>query len=127
MTANLSDTLDFYCASEMKNSKNNDLFRMIESLVEKLGYILEYKICKVNDKKRAEYILYLEVYNRNHEEIEIFDDGTLTAFTTLILVDKKERYKFFSWKDEEFLEDLQRIIDRLSNFVRGDFSRVGTI
>ncbi len=41
-------------------------------------------------------------------------DGFLTTSTMLVLVDKKERYKFFSWKDEEFIEDLNRIIKQLT-------------
>ena len=34
----------------------------------------------------------------------------------LIMIDKKERFKFFSWQDDEFIEDLNWIIKQLREF-----------
>ena len=45
--------------------------------------------------------------------IEIFDEGWLSIATLLVSVDKKCRYQFFSWKDEELIEDINWIITQL--------------
>ena len=62
-------------------------------------------------------IIYINVtiLNDKNEFIEIYDEGFLTICTVLVLVDKKHRYRFFSWKDEEFIEDLSWLIKELEN------------
>lgn len=58
----------------------------------------------------------LSIHDKNDELIEIFDEGFLTTSTMLIMIDKKERFKFFSWQDDEFIEDLNWIIKQLREF-----------
>ncbi len=34
----------------------------------------------------------------------------------LVMVGKKDSFKFFSWQDDEFIEDLNWIINNLENY-----------
>lgn len=116
MNENLLKVLSLYCNNEIENLKNSELYIKLQKLVEELNYIL---VCEygeeLNNKKSENLYLSITVFNDKNEVIEIFDEGFLTASTLLVLVDNKYRYKFLSWKDEEFVEDLNWLIKELEN------------
>lgn len=115
---NLYSILNFYCESEIKSFKKSDLFIELESIVKELNYILICEYGKECSNIKSENIyLSLTVYNKNNEIIEIFDEGCLSAATILILVDKRKRFEFFSWKDEDFIESIQWIINELKKLI----------
>ena len=58
----------------------------------------------------------MSIYNQKDEIIEVYDEGVLVASTILVLVDKKEKIKFFSWTDEDFIDSLRWIIRTLKKF-----------
>ena len=116
MNENLLKVLSLYCNNEIKNLKNSELYIKLEKLVDELNYILVCEYGKeLSDKKSDNLYLSITIYNDKNEIIEIFDDGFLTASTLLVLVDKKHRYKFLSWQDEEFIEDLKWLNKKLEN------------
>lgn len=116
MNENLLEVLSLYCNNEIDNFKNSELYSKLQKLVNELNYILVCEYGKeLNNKKSENLYLSITVFNDKNEVIEIFDEGFLTASTLLVLVDNKYRYKFFSWKDEEFVEDLNWLIKELEN------------
>ena len=116
MNENLLKVLSLYCNNEMENLKNSELYSKLQKLVNELNYILVCEHGKeLNNKKSENLYLSITVFNDKNEVVEIFDEGFLTACTLLVLVDKKYRYKFLSWKDEEFIEDLNWLIKELEN------------
>ena len=116
MNENLFNVLSLYCNNEIENLKNSELYMKLKKLVDELNYILVCKYGKeLNNKKSENLYLSITVFNDKNEEIEIFDEGCLSACTLLVWVDKKHRYKFLSWKDEEFIEDLNWLIKELEN------------
>ena len=116
MNENLFNVLSLYCNNEIENLKNSELYMKLKKLVDELNYILVCKYGKeLNNKKSENLYLSITVFNDKNEEIEIFDEGFLSACTLLVWVDKKHRYKFLSWKDEEFIEDLNWLIKELEN------------
>lgn len=116
MNENLLKALSLYCNNELENLKNSELYIKLQKLVNELNYILVCKYGKELDNKKSENLyLGISVFNDKNEMVEIFDEGFLTASTLLVLVDKKFRYKFLSWKDEEFIEDLNWLIKELEN------------
>lgn len=116
MNENLLKALSLYCNNEIENLENSELYIKLQKLVEELNYILVCEYGKeLNNKKSENLYLSITVFNDKNEVIDIFDEGFLTASTLLVLVDKKHRYKFFSWKDEEFVEDLNWLIKELEN------------
>ena len=116
MNENLLKVLSLYCNNEIENLKNSELYSKLQKLVNELNYILVCEYGKeLNNKKSENLYLSITVFNDKNEVIEIFDEGFLTASTLLVLVDNKYRYKFLSWKDEEFVEDLNWLIKELEN------------
>jgi len=116
MNENLLKVLSLYCNNEIENLKNSELYIKLQKLVEELNYILVCEYGKeLNNKKSENLYLSITVFNDKNEAVEIFDEGFLTASTLLVLVDNKYRYKFLSWKDEEFIEDLNWLIKELEN------------
>ena len=59
--------------------------------------------------------MYLNIciHNPNKEIVEVFDEGMLCASTELVVIDKKERLRFFSWSDEDFVDSIHWIIRML--------------
>lgn len=116
MNENLLKVLSLYCNNEIENLKNSELYSKLQKTVNELNYILVCEYGKeLNNKKSENLYLSITVFNDKNEVIEIFDEGFLTASTLLVLVDNKYRYKFLSWKDEEFVEDLNWLIKELEN------------
>ena len=116
MNENLLKVLSLYCNNEIENLKNSELYVKIQKLVDELNYILvcEYGT-ELDDKKSENLYLSITILNDKNEVIEIFDDGFLTVSTLLVLADNKHRYKFLSWQDEEFIEDLNWLNKKLEN------------
>ena len=116
MNENLLKVLSLYCNNEIENLKNSEVYIKLQKLVNWLNYDLVCKYGKeLNNKKSENLYLSVTVFNDKNEMIEIFDEGFLTISTLLVLVDSKHRYKFLSWKDEEFIEDLNWLIKELEN------------
>ena len=116
MNENLLKVLSLYCTNEIENLKNSELYIKLQKLVDELNYILVCEYGKELDNKKSENLyLSITIFNNKNEVIEIFDDGFLTVSTLLVLVDNKHRYKFLSWQDEEFIEDLNWLNKKLEN------------
>ena len=116
MNENLLKVLSLYCNNELENLKNSEVYIKLQKLVNELNYILVCEYGKeLNNKKSENLYLSITVFNDKNEAVEIFDEGFLTVSTLLVLVDNKYRYKFLSWKDEEFIEDLNWLIKELEN------------
>lgn len=116
MSHNLQKVLSTYCESEIRDLKGSEIFTELQNLANELNYsiVCEYgKEC--NNRKAENVYLSVTIFNDKNEMIEIFDEGFITAYTPLVLVDKKHRYRFFSWNDAEFVEDLNWIIKELKN------------
>ena len=118
MNENLLKILSLYCNNEIENLKNSELYIKLQKLVEELNYILVCEYGKELDNKKSENLyLSITILNNKNEVIEIFDDGFLTASTLLVWVDKKHRYKFLTWQNAEFIEDLNWLNKKLKNII----------
>ena len=114
MNKNLTNILHTYCRNEIQNFKSCELFKTLLNQVTDLNLILVCDYGQEKNNKRSQNLYFnISIRNENDEIIEIFDDGYLTATTILISVDRKERIKFFSWEDEDFIESLNWIIEKL--------------
>lgn len=112
MTDNLTKALFVYCNKEINNFKHDKLFIKLNTLVNKLHYNMH---CEVGKDKKKSSNIYLSViiYNCENKMIEIYDDGFLLTSTLLISIDRKQRLRFYSWNDDEFIADLEWIIKNL--------------
>ena len=116
MNENLLEVLSLYCNNEIETLKSSELYIRLKNLVDELKYNLVCEYGKENNSKKTENLyLSITIFNDKNEIIEILDDGFLTASTLLVSVDKKHRYKFLSWKDKEFIRDLNWLIKNIEH------------
>ena len=116
MEASVNDTLQYYCNSEINRFISSSIYSTLNELVKSHEFNLDLCYGKAKDKNDKNFYLSLSVCDKNGRLVEVFDGSCLTTATMLILVDKKERYKFFSWQDENFIKDLNWIMDQLNIF-----------
>lgn len=117
MNENISETLNFYCQNEINRLKQNDLYVSLSEKVETLGLKLTCDFGKEKDSTISNKLyISISILNKKDEIIEIWDEGFLTIATILVLIDKKGKIMFFSWKDNEFLKDINWIINQLDNY-----------
>lgn len=75
---------------------------------------MEYGFSNGKAKSNSQNLyFYVNVFDKNNQIIEICDEVCFSIATTLISIDKKERIRFYSWKDEDFIEDLVLMINYL--------------
>ena len=114
MNKNLTNALSTYCDSEIEDLKKTELFEKLQNIVYHLHYSLVCDYSKVLGDNKCEHLyLCITIFDDKNEMIEIFDEGWLSIATLLVSVDKKCRYQFFSWKDDELIEDINWIITQL--------------
>lgn len=99
---------------KIEKFNSSTIFSMLNELVKSQELNLKIEFGKAKDENNKNLYLSLSIYNKNGQLVEIFDEGFLTASTALVLIDKKNRYKFLSWQDDEFIEDLNWIIKQLN-------------
>lgn len=114
MRKNVLDLLTMYCNAELADFKCHQLYTELQAMVDKLGYHLKSECGKGSAKNYSRYVyLSISVYNQDNDLIEIYDEGYLSAATELIEIDKKERIRFLSWNDEDFVDSIHWIIRML--------------
>ena len=113
MIDNLIKAVSLYCDNEEKDFKNSEWYIKLQKLVDELNYKIVCDYAKVAYKKTESIYLGVQIFNEKNENIEIFDEGYLSYSTILVLIDKKSRYKFFSWKDDDFIDSLNWFIKEL--------------
>lgn len=115
METSVNDVLKYYCELEKEKFICSPIFSTFNELIKSQGLNIKIDFGRAKDKRDKSLYLSLSVHYKNGELIEIFDEGNLTTSTMLVLVDKKERYKFLSWSDDEFINDLNWIIIQIKN------------
>ncbi len=111
---NINSTLKFYCDNEKIDFESQPIFNDLRKLVNKSNLIIVCEYGKESDNKKfGNLYLSVSVKNQNNEFIEIYDDGFLTACTILVSVDRKERIKFYSWNDNDFIDSINWMIKNL--------------
>ncbi|MDY4848811.1 MAG: hypothetical protein SO176_00900 [Bacilli bacterium] len=114
METSVKEMLKYYCELEIEKFNSSSIFSMLNELVKSQELNLKIEFGKAKDENDKNLYLSLSIYNKNGQLVEIFDEGFLTTYTTLVLIDKKDRCKFLSWQDDEFIEDLNWIIKQLN-------------
>lgn len=117
MNQNVLKVVDIYCQEELNSFKMDKYYKEILELTQKLNLKLVCDSGQLEEKDKKVY-LSISIYNQKDEIIEVYDEGILVASTILVFVDKKEKIKFFSWIDEDFIDSLRWIIRTLKNFHR---------
>lgn len=113
MKKNVLDLFDMYCNAEIADFKCHQLYAELCNMANGLGYYLECGHGRsLNDLDRNVY-LNISIHNQNKNIVEVFDEGALCASTELVVIDKKERIRFLSWDDEDFVDSIHWMLKML--------------
>ncbi len=115
MNENVLKIVDIYCQEEMNSFRKDKYYKELFELTQKLNLKLVCDCGQLEEKDKKIY-LSVSIYNQNDEIIEVYDEGFLVASTILFSVDRKEKIKFFSWTDEDFIDSLKWMIQSLEYF-----------
>lgn len=110
MQKKILDLLDTYCNAEIADFRCHQLYTELSNMANELGYHLECGHGRSLNDRDCNVYLYIHVYNQNKETVEVFDEGELSASTELVVIDRKERIRFFSWDDEDFVDSIHWMI-----------------
>lgn len=115
----LKKTINYYCHHERNDFKKSGFFKSIEKLSKNNNLKVKCDIVSGEYNKPDSNNLYLsiEILDRNNKPVEIYDEGSLGYATILVMVDKKDRIKFYSWDDDDFIDSLKWITHQLSKIV----------
>ncbi len=112
---NLEALLEDYCKIQVNELKNSALFKELVKINNENGNLTKLNFGKGIDSYSNNYYINLEILNANEKLIETYN-GNLTTSCCLITKDKKNRYEFLNWNDDnEFLDDIRWIIKESSN------------
>lgn len=110
----LLKTLSKHCINEIDKMKCNEAFVKLQNIVNELHYVLVCEYGKeLRNKKNENLYLSITILNDKKEDVEIFDEGFLSASTLLVVRNKNHKYEFLSWNEDEFIADLHWIITEL--------------
>lgn len=113
----INHIFQIYCQQELEDFKKNKLFFRLEE-IQKNNSRVNMKCYFSNgqtNKNSLNQYLCVDVLDENNQIIDICDDVCFSIATTLISIDRKERIKFYSWENIDFIEDIDLIIKYLEN------------
>lgn len=101
-----------YLESEYLSFTKSDLYNLLIETANKTNYTIDIFHGVIKEKNNDIYCISINVIDEYHKFIELYDDGQLSAFVTLVNV-KKNKAQFYKWNDIDFTEDIEKIIDFL--------------
>ena len=111
----LEETLDFYKMKEMDSFKNSLIISELNELAGSLSLSVN---CFIGTPEKDLRHIYLacSVVDQNGNAVPADEENDFCDIGYSICIiekDKKERIKFFSWEDVDFLESVQWAINQL--------------
>lgn len=113
MNKKINDIMVLYCEKEMTDFKASSIYGKLNTLIKNFNLLIECEYGNEKTKKCGNIYMSITIFDEKNNMIEIYDEGFLTTSTILISRDKKDRYKFYSWKDDEFIDDINWIIEQI--------------
>lgn len=102
----------FYCEKIKQNFLKSDLLKQINHLIREKNLYLEIETGKSIIPSINNYYLSLEIKDSNNNLYETYEGG-LSISTPLILIDKKMKFSFLDWQNEDFLNDVHWLIKNI--------------
>lgn len=115
MRENLKQTLNFYCDSELKSFNNSPYFSDMKRFTNKLGFEVNSYYKYSESDKNCVYLGF-SVVDKSGRTVWIDGkyEGYLSYASSIVLIDKNDRIKFFSWEeDEDFIDSVVCVIKEL--------------
>ena len=97
---------------ELKKLSKNKQFVEIENLAKQLGFSINC-YCDFSPENSRQLYLGFSVLNKKGEIIEVEEKNYLCPSTLILEIDRKNRIKFYSSDNEDFLDSLNWVIKEL--------------
>ena len=115
MNDNLKITINYYCNNELISLKNSQYYKDIYNIATELGYSIQCYFDRPTDNDNHIYLSFQ--INDKHGNIVInnqLDGDCLTDATGIVVFQKPNQIKFFTWKDDrDFIDSLKWIYNCL--------------
>lgn len=111
----VNDTLNTYCAYEVKLLQCSPLFLQIKNLAANCGFSVDCSYGANQFEKRSSGLfLSIEILDSKNHVVNLTNEGGLSIYTMLVWIKNDGWVKFFQWQnDKEFIDDMQWIQNRL--------------
>ena len=110
----LTKTIEFYCDNQVNNFKQSDLYKNLVKQVQKTDFNIVLEVGPEYNKPNSyNRFMSISIFDSKNHLVELPDEGNLTTATQIVFVDKKNRFIFLEWNDEEFIEDINWIMENI--------------
>lgn len=109
----LDDTLQYYTNQVLDDFKKSDVYKKLNTEVESLNCKIIVECSKSVDIKDNNIYLGITFCDECDKPIKIFDEGEMSTSISIVRVDKKNRYYFSHWQQDEFIDDITWLINKI--------------
>ena len=109
----LDETLNYYANLMLDDFRKSEIYKKFYEEATNLNCKMKVDCGKSIDLKDKNIYLGIVFCDENDEPIEIYDEGEMSASVSIIRVDKKKRYYFSHWHQDDFIEDIKWIISKI--------------
>ena len=112
----LDETLNYFANQMIDDFKKSDIYKKLCDEAAKLNCKIKVDCGKSVNLK--DHNIYFEVVfcDEHDKPIEIHDEGEMSASISIITVDKKNRYYFSHWNQDDFVKDISWLINKIKEF-----------
>lgn len=110
----LDDTIKYYSNQIIDDFKKSDIYKKINDEVANLNCKIIVDCNKSINLRDKNIYLGITFFDEYDNPIEIYDEGQMSVSQCIVRVDKKDRYCFNYWHQDEFIEDIDWIIKKIT-------------
>ena len=111
----LDKTLKYYANQILDDFKKSDILKKIIVEAKELNCKISVKCGKSVNLKDDNIYLGIIFCEENDKPLEIFDEGEMSTSICIVKVDNKSRYYFSHWEQDDFIEDIMLIINKIKS------------
>lgn len=109
----LDETLNYYANQMLTDFKKSDIYKKFYKEAVDLNCKMKVDCGKSVNLKDNNIYLGIIFCDDCDKPIEIYDEGEMSASISIINVDKKNRYYFSHWNQDDFVEDISWLINKI--------------
>ena len=115
----LDETLNYYANQMLTDFKKSDIDKKF--YIEAVDLNCKMKVDYGRSVNLKDNNIYLGVIfcDECDKPIEIYDEGEMSVAISIISVDKKKRYYFSHWLQDDFVKDIIELINKIKKLKKG--------
>ncbi|MBQ6783349.1 MAG: hypothetical protein IJP63_05045 [Acholeplasmatales bacterium] len=109
----LDETLKYFANQMTDDFKKSDIYKNFYLEATNLNCKIKVDWGKSDNLKDSNIYLGIIFCDEYDKTLEIYDEGEMSASTSIIEVDKKNRYYFSHWHKDDFVKDIIELINTI--------------